>query len=215
MIRDKHLLVYYSPDNELHIGIDELNELDCISLPAAVYDQIKGELIGFNDSRAWNLSYDFGYIPPAPVSYLYDIVDFDFENQYHYVKATELINQGGEWLTDKNIRHMMKYSAFDPSLWFFVEEKESKELIAVSISEYSEEVRQTDIDWVYVAPGRQGKGAGRFLIEKTIERCKGKSDDICVGGTVDFYKKCGFYDYELWVWAPKDGYRFTAPAIQP
>ena len=54
-----------------------------------------------------------------------------------------------------------------------------------------------------------------FLIEQTIERCKDKSNDICVGGTVEFYRKCGFYDYELWVWAAKDGYQFSAPIIQP
>lgn len=90
-----------------------------------------------------------------------------------------------------------------------------REVIALSISEYNEEVKQTDLDWIYVSPSHHGKGAGRFLVEQTIERCKAKSEDICVGGTVEFYRKCGFYDYELWVWAVKDGYKFSAPVIQP
>ena len=110
---------------------------------------------------------------------------------------------------------MTGYSAFDPSLWFFVRDKESQELIAISISEYNNDVKQTDLDWISVSPKYQGKGAGRYLIEKTIERCIHKSDDICVGGTAAFYRKCGFYDYEQWVWARKEGYRFVAPMIQP
>jgi GNAT superfamily N-acetyltransferase len=110
---------------------------------------------------------------------------------------------------------MTGYSAFDPSLWFFVKDTVSQELVAVSISAYDSEVRQTDLDWIYVSPLYQGKGAGRFLIEETIRRCKDKSEDICVGGTVEFYRRCGFYDYEQWVWASKDGYQFNAPKIQP
>ena len=126
-----------------------------------------------------------------------------------------MINQGDDWLNAENIKRMTKYSAFDKSLCFFVQENVSKELIAVSISEYNEEIKQTDLDWIYVSSDYHGKGAGRFLIEQTIERCKDKSNDICVGGTVEFYRKCGFYDYELWVLAAKDGYQFIAPIIQP
>ena len=215
MIRDNHLLIYYSPDNVTHISTDELNRLDAISLPANAFDAFKSQLVGFRESRGWNLRYNFDYQPLNHGISLYRTVDFDFAKQEHYEKAADLINQGGNWLNAENIKRMTKYSAFDESLWFFVEDKMSKELIALSISEYNEEIKQTDLDWIYVAPSHHGKGAGRFLIEQTIERCKGKSDDICVGGTVEFYRKCGFYDYELWVWATKDGYRFSAPMIQP
>jgi GNAT superfamily N-acetyltransferase len=88
-------------------------------------------------------------------------------------------------------------------------------LAAISISAYDPEVRQTDLDIIFVAPNFQGKGCGRFLIGETIRRCKDKSDSICVGGKVAFYRKCGFADYELWAWAAKEGYRFRAEGIQP
>lgn len=215
MIRDKHLLVYYSPDHELHISIDELNTLDCISLPAEMFDTIEDKLIGFRESRAWGLRYNFSYEPPEQLNTRYKATNFDFHNMLHFKKAAEIINGGSDWFTEKNIERMTGYSAFDPSLWFFVEDTISHELVAISISAYDSEVRQTDLDWIYVSPPYQGKGAGRFLIEETIRRCKGKSDDICVGGTVEFYRRCGFYDYEQWVWASKDGYQLIAPKIQP
>jgi len=141
----------------------------------------------------------------------YEAVDFDFSNRRHYRKAAELI----DWLKVENIRKMTAYTAFDPSLWFFVRDKATRELAAISISAYDAEVRQTDLDFIYVAPKFQGKGCGRFLIGETIRRCKDQSDSICVGGTVAFYRKCGFADYELWAWAAKEGYRFTAAGIQP
>ena len=50
MIRDKHLLIYCSPDNQMHLSTDELNSLDCISLPAPIYDSVKEHLIGFTAS---------------------------------------------------------------------------------------------------------------------------------------------------------------------
>ncbi len=215
MIRDKHLLVYYSPDNLMHISIEELNRLDAISLPANIFDSLKSQLSGFRESRNWNLKYNFDYQPPDHGNALYSTVNFDFTKQEHYEKAADLINQGDNWLNAGNIKRMTNYSAFDKSLWFFVQDNILNELIALSISEYNEEVKQTDLDWIYVSPSHHGKGAGRFLIEQTIERCKAKSEDICVGGTVEFYRKCGFYDYELWVWAVKDGYKFSAPVIQP
>lgn len=215
MIRNKHLLIYYSPDHLMHISTDELNRLEAISLPAYVFDSLKSGLKGFRESRNWNLRYNFNYRPKNHGTSFYSTVNFDFAKEEHYEKAADLINQGTDWLNAGNIKRMTKYSAFDESLWFFVQDNVSKELIALSISEYNEEVKQTDLDWIYVSPGYHGKGVGRFLIEQTIERCKDKSNDICVGGTVDFYRKCGFDDYELWVWAAKDGYRFYAPIIQP
>ena len=69
MIRDKHLLVYYSPDNKMHIDIDVLNDLNCISLPADMYDSIKSQLVGFDDSRNWGLRYDFNYQAPQQKTY--------------------------------------------------------------------------------------------------------------------------------------------------
>ena len=215
MIRDNHLLVYYSPDGKMHLPLDELNGLDCISLPASTYDTVKADLEGFDAKYDWNLRYDFGYKPIKNNNNRYCAAEFDFNDENHYKKAAELINGGSGWLNENNIRKMTKYPSFDPSLWFFIKDKTADDPAAISISAYDAEVRQTDLDWIFVAPEYQGKGCGRFLIEETIRRCKHKSDNIRVGGTVEFYRKCGFVNYELWVWAPKKGYRFKAEGIQP
>ena len=118
-------------------------------------------------------------------------------------------------MTSSRVKRMVSFSAFDPSLWFFVQDAESGKNVAVSISAYSPEVRETDLDWIFVLPEYQGKGAGRFLINETIRRCRDKSDIIRVGGTVEFYRRCGFVDDTLWVWATKPGYNFTCESIQP
>lgn len=109
MIRDKHLLIYYSPDNLMHLGMDELNDLDAISLPANVFDSLKGQLAGFQESRSWNLRYNFDYQPSRYRNYLYSTVDFEFTKQEHYEKAAELINQGDDWLNAGNIKRMTKF----------------------------------------------------------------------------------------------------------
>ena len=214
LVRDRHLLAYLSGDNELHLKPGELNALDAVTLPAGLFETVKGDLRGFRPGYAWSLRYDFNY-KPAPPSGDFEAIGFDFHNHRHYKKAAEIINGTEKWLNDKNIKKMTGYAAFDPSLWFFAKEKKAKDFEAVCISAYDPEVRQTDMDWVFVAPNAQGKGLGRFLAEETIRRCGEKSDSVCVGGAEDFYRKCGFYGYEEWVWAAKDGYKFNAPGIQP
>ncbi|MDR2686861.1 MAG: GNAT family N-acetyltransferase [Oscillospiraceae bacterium] len=215
MIREGHLLVYYAPDGRMHIPIEELNRLGCISLPAPLYNSIKAGLVGFNAKYDWNLRYDFAYQPEVQDIPRYEAVDFDFANRAHDRKAAEMIG----WLRARNIKkvasNMTSLSAFDPKLWFFVKDKAKGNLAAVSISAYCAEARQADLDYIFVAPEYQGKGCGRFLMEETIRRCEGKSEDICVAGTVAFYRRCGFVDYELWVWAAKEGYKFRASGIQP
>ena len=216
LIRDNHLLMYYSPDNRMHLSTQELNGLDCISLPTAMYDNIKESLEGFNPSHGWGLRYDFNYQPRVHISTQYEAINFDFSDSAYYTKAAEIICGGnGDWFNEKNVKKMTSYSAFDPTLWFYVRDKVTQDLAAISISAYDAEVRQTDLDWIYVASNYQGKGCGRFLIEETVRRCKDKSQSICVGGAVEFYRKCGFVDYESWVWAPKEGYQFKAGGIQP
>ena len=215
VIRDKHLLVYHSPDGQMHLSEQALNQLDCITLPAALYDAVKDSLTGFEASYGWRLRYDFGYQPSQADESAYEAVDFDFTTPEHYVRAAEIIGGEGGWFMADNVRKMTTYPTFDPGLWFFVKDKATQALSAVSISTYEPQVRQTDLDWIFVAPQYHAKGCGRFLIEETIRRCRDKSDDICVAGEEAFYRKCGFVDHGLWVWAPKDGYQFHAPGMQP
>ncbi len=216
MIRNRHLLVYDAPDNRMHLSADELNALDCLSLPASLYDSVKDRLTGFEAHSAWRLRYDFSYHPSARPSTRYEAVDFDFANPDHDAQAAAIISGGDPNAFNANrVRKMTTYTAFDPSLWFFVRDMATGEFAAVSISEYDEDVKQTDLDWIYVAPAYQGKGCGRFLMEETVRRCRDKSDDICVAGTVDFYRKCGFVNAGLWVFASKPGYDFNAPRITP
>jgi GNAT superfamily N-acetyltransferase len=62
------------------------------------------------------------------------------------------------------------------------------------------------LDWIFVLPEYQGKGAGRFLIDEIIKRSAYRSKVIRVGGETEFYKKCGFYEKERWAWAVKPGF---------
>jgi Predicted acetyltransferase len=213
VIYNNHLLFYSSPDDMCHIPISELNKLDAISLPDHLFNQMKDELHGFNVDFGWLLTYDFNYIPPLIPDNRYSAVDFDFTNEGDYQCAANII--GSSWISAEQVRRMTEFTAFDPSLWFFVYDNKSDKKIAISISTYSPEVRETLLDWIFVLPDYQGKGAGRFLINETIARCKEKSDLICVGGTVEFYRRCGFVDNTLWVWATKPDYDFICEAIQP
>ena len=219
VIRNKHLIAYYSPDDRCHIPISELNSLDCISMKAVMFDTIKDNLSGFEISYGENLHYDKNHIPPVLADNTFEIAAFDFSNNEHYETAANLINGLSGNFTCANIEKIktnyISCSVFDPSLWFFVRDKQTKMLIGIAISTYQESVKETLLDWIFIHPEHHGKGAGRFMIQEIIRRSLDRSDIIQVGGTVEFYKRCGFYTKRVDVWAAKPGYSFCAPSICP
>jgi len=210
------LFAYLSSDGQCHIPIDTLNRFDCIQMNADLYDTVKDQLVGFTPYYWYKLHYDFFYEPPSEQTHHYLIVDFDFTNEQHFVEASNMINQGnGNWMMPENIKKIMREPVFDPSLWFFIKDTSGGEQIGICISTYDSQLHETDIEWMYILPAHQGRGAGRFLINETIRRSKGRSEDIRVGGTNEFYKKCGFVEKSRTVWASKKGYSLIAPCIQP
>jgi GNAT superfamily N-acetyltransferase len=216
VVRNKHLLIYSSPDNQCHIPVEELNNLDCISMKADIFNTIKDKLSGFQVSYFECLYYDKNYTLNIPINNRFNVVKFDFLNQNHFKIAAEIINENeGDFLKADNIKKMTTFPTFDPSLWVFVQGNVSGELIGIGISTYHPEVMETDLDWIYISNTHHGQGAGRFMIEEIIRRSSDRSRVIRVGGTVEFYKKCGFYNKELWAWTAKPGYSFYAPSIQP
>jgi len=225
VIRNKHLLIYYSPDALCHIPIDELNSLECISMKAEIFDTIKDKLSGFNVNYGENLHYDKNYIPSIFTRDDFGIIDFDFSNEEHYEIAAKCVNGSDEFMGTaseftashfKRIKaNYISCSVFDPMLWFFIQDKQTKKLIGTAVSTYQRAVKETLLDWIYILPQYQGKGAGRFMMQEIIRRSIDRSNIIQVGGTVEFYKKCGFYTKKVDVWAPKPGYSFHAPSICP
>lgn len=217
MIRDRHLLVYYSPDNKNHIPISELNSLDCISMKASVFNTIKDQLTGFNVNYFDCLFYDKKHEPLQASDSTYYASNFDFSEEEHYRLAAGIIDEheGSGFFSADNIKKMTGFSAFAPELWFFVRERSTDEPVGICITAYEPEVSEADLDWIYIRTKYQGRGAGRFMIEEIVRRTVDHSKVIRVGGTVGFYKRCGFYTREVNVWAAKPGYTFYAPRIQP
>lgn len=215
VVRNKHLLIYSSPDNQCHIPIEELNSLDCISMKADIFNTIKDKISGFQVSYDECLYYDKCYKPNTVTKKRFNVIEFDFSNENHFKIAAEIINQKGDFFKADNIKKMTTFPTYDPKLWFFVQDDVSRELIGIAISTYHPDVMETDLDWIYIRTKQHGQGAGRFMIEEIIRRSTDRSRVIRVGGTVEFYKKCGFFSKELWTWAAKPGYSFYAPSIQP
>jgi len=216
VVRNNHLLIYFSPDNKCHIPIEELNSLDCICLKADIFNTIKDNLSGFQVSYGECLYYDKSYKSNSALKNRFNAVDFDFLNENHFQIAVEIINEyEGDFFKVDNIKKMTTFPTYDPNLWFFVQDDVSRELIGIGISTYHPEVMETDLDWIYIRTKQHGQGAGRFMMEEIIRRSSDRSRVIRVGGTVEFYKKCGFYNKELWAWAAKPDYSFYAPSVQP
>ncbi|MDF2686777.1 MAG: hypothetical protein K0S55_1960 [Clostridia bacterium] len=206
-IRNKQLLFYASPDEKCHIPLEELNMLDFICVKKDIFDTFRDGLEGFDISYGSSLFYDFNYIPQESASKKYEAVDFDFNAESHFQTAADIINgdeNGG--FTPQRLKRWMAFPSFDTSLWFFVKDIEAQKLVAVGISTFHKTALETDLDWIYVLPEYQGKGAGRFLIEEIIGRSVNRSKVIRVGGVASFYKKCGFYDREYWGFAVKPGF---------
>ena len=206
----------FSKDNKCYIPFDELNGFKCISMSKSMYEGIQDGVIGFNTSYGYKLHYDFSYKHTFYGENRYSIEAFDFTNNNHYLAASKIINQGnGDWIMPENLKKIMREPVFDPSMWLFVKDNDTNELIGISISTYDIQLGETDIEWFYIWPEYHRKGAGRYLISKIIERSIHRSSDIRVGGTNEFYKKCGFVERECNVWVSKDGFSLYAPCIQP
>ena len=210
------LFAYISPDNRCHIPPDILNSFDCIQMSAYTFDTIKGKLVRFEPNYGYKLHYDYSYNPQFVDKNHYEIVDFNFASEQHFIEASNMINQeSGNWMMPGNIKKIMREPVFDPSLWFFVKDIADNKLIGIGISTYDYHLRETDIEWFYILPEYHGKGAGRFLANEIIRRSKDRSEDIRVGGTNEFYRKCGFIEKSCTVWASKKDFSFVAPCIQP
>lgn len=207
VLRDKQLLFYTSPDNQCHIPAAQLNALDMIVLNSEIFDTVKDQLEGFNLVHGWALFYDFNYREAHKPQKQYEIVDFDFTDDRHFQIAADIINGGKDGVFHPlRIKRWTTFPAFDPSLWIFVRDIETQKLACIGISTYHKEMKETDLDWIYVLPEYQGKGAGRFLIDEIIRRSAPRSNVIRVSGVDAFYKKCGFYEKELWGIAIKPGF---------
>jgi GNAT superfamily N-acetyltransferase len=222
VIRNKQLLFYHSSDERrFHIPIDELNKLDFIVLRMCDYLRLKDKLVGFEFSQGYALYYDFNHATALPPQTRYEIAEFDFSNDRHYALAGNILNvaMGGEsvdfdredcpdWcFSPERLKRWTAFPTFDPSLWLFVRDRETQELVSFGISTYHKEAMETDLDWIFVLPEHHGRGVGRILIAEIIRRSIDRSKVIRVGGVADdFYKKCGFYEKELWGYAVKPGF---------
>jgi GNAT superfamily N-acetyltransferase len=205
-----------SNDGQCRISKEELNKLQCISLNATMFDKIKDYLVGYNVNYNYKLHYNYKYEFPFINTERYTVIPFDFTNENHFAEASNIINQGeGDWMMPDNIRKIMREPVFDPSLWYFAYNIINNKLVGISISTYDKQLQETDIEWLYVLPQFHNQGVGRFLISETIKHSKSRSADIRVGGTNEFYKKCGFIERERSVWACKNGYSLVASFIQP
>ncbi len=205
-IRDKQLLFYHSPDGVCHIASDELNALECIHVDMELFDTFKDKLVGFNINSGWSLFYDFDYTPKG-VSGNYAAVDFDFNNEQHFLAAARIINGGEDGdINPERLRRWTKFPTFDPSLWVLIEDTHTHNPVAVGVCTYHKQAKETDLDWIYVLPEYHGKGAGRFLIEEIIRRSIHRSAVIRVGGLEEFYLRCGFYCKKQWAWVVKPGF---------
>lgn len=215
VIRDNHLISYISNNSVCHLSKKELNGLDCITILKEIYESVEDELVGFKKAIIEPLYFDFSYKLEANLDSRYEVVNLDVENESHFIKACEIINEDlGEFFKKENIVKMTTFPSFDPKYWFFIRDKNKDELVAVSISTYCEEVKEVDIDWMYIRNNYQRQGIGRFMISETVRRAK-DANIIRVSGKNEFYKKCGFVAKELWVWVAKPHFSFHAPAIQP
>lgn len=215
-VYDKFMFCCFSKDNKCYIPFDELNEFKCISMSKSMYEGIQNNLTDFNISYGYKLHYDFNYKIVSDAISRYSIESFDFLDDKHYVSASKIINQGnGDWIMPDNLKKIMREPVFDPSMWLFVKDNNTNEFIGISISTYDVQLKETDIEWFYILPEYHRKGVGRYLISEIIKRSEYRSSDIRVGGTNEFYKKCGFIEKESNVWASKEGVSLYAPCIQP
>jgi len=214
-VYENFMFCCFSNDGRCSIPKLELNNYSCISMTGKMFESVKSDINDFNVNYGYKLHYDFTREIKPNKQHKYSIVPFDFKNEQHYIQASVMINQeNGDWIMPDNLRKMMREPVFDPSLWMFVKDNEKDELIGIAISTYDERIKETDIEWFYILPSFHGKGAGRFLLSEIICRSRQSSDDIRVGGTNEFYKKCGFVERESNIWACKDGFSFVAPCIQ-
>lgn len=214
-VRGGVLVSHISPAGGCNIPGHVLQGLECFHLTARAYESIRHGAEGFCCDSYAILGYDFAYKPPSLGGGEYSVRQFDFSCGQDYALAAQLINQGGSWLGPQNVRNIAAQPAFAPDLWLFVQSPGHPAPIAVGIASHNPQVGETDLDYIYVDPAFHGRQAGRRLVGEIISRAAPRSQVIRVGGTVEFYKQCGFEEKQLWVCGRKPGFVFRAPCVQP
>lgn len=206
-INKNRLVYYWSEDNRMVISKDRLAGFDLLYLHSKYIDSITGLTDTHNISDGNALIYNKNF-KETKINKCYYADSFNFNNTDDYIETADIINnstfEGGNMTTEK-IKGFTKLPVFDGNLWFFVKEKETGKPVGIGISIYDKDIRETELEWIYVQSDHHGKGVGRILIKETVHRAKDKSDIIRVGGVADdFYIKCGFETKtDQWLWVKR------------
>ncbi|MCD4752961.1 MAG: GNAT family N-acetyltransferase [Anaerolineaceae bacterium] len=206
-INKNRLVYYWSEDNRMVISKDRLAGFDLSYLHSKYIDSITGLTDTHNISDGNALIYNKNF-KETKINKCYYADSFNFNNTDDYIETADIINNstfGGGNMTTEKIKGFTKLPVFDGNLWVFVKEKETGKPVGIGISIYDKDIRETELEWIYVQSDHHGKGVGRILIQETVHRAKDKSDIIRVGGVADdFYIKCGFETKtDQWLWVKR------------
>jgi GNAT superfamily N-acetyltransferase len=200
-LRDRRLEFYWSDDRRFALSPAEIADLDFLVVHEDDYALIAEHLSGMAAMPSHPLIYGGAMSPSVPARSDLRVADFDFDRPDAFAAAACMLNRcyPGHRHTAAEVAGWCDQPAFDPLLWFWIQDRAPAELLALAISTYQPAIRETYLDWIQVLPAAQGRGIGRLLIAETLRRAMPKSGIIRVTGIADdFYRKCGFVGCERW-----------------
>jgi ribosomal protein S18 acetylase RimI-like enzyme len=108
-------------------------------------------------------------------------------------------------VSDKIVLSWQDHPVYDPDLWVWVVQKDSRRKAALGIAEWDAAVPEVSLEWIQVLPDFRRKGLGRAVVNELLRRSSGRSDFVTVSGEADntsrpdlLYRACGFKGSDLW-----------------
>ena len=135
----------------------------------------------------------------------YKIMECNIETDIE--KVIQIINKSYEdiRITVEDVNLMIKDRVFEPSMWIFVVDENTKKEAALGICHFDESVFEVEFDWIQVLPEYRGKGLGSMLVTYLLNNTPKQAKFATVSGDMDnlsspekLYRRCGFDGNDVW-----------------
>jgi len=122
-------------------------------------------------------------------------------------KVVQIINQSYSniKIDINDVVKMLNDEVFNPDMWIFVVEENTKKEIALGICQYDDKVFEVVFDWIQVIPECRGIGIGLMLVTYLLAIAPSDAKFATVSGDMDnpsspekLYRKCGFKGNDVW-----------------
>lgn len=158
----------------------------------------------------FRFKHDLEQIDQAILPEGFAVEEVDFFQPYWADAVAQFLNtiykDQGIYISAKELRAWPERGVFMPSLWFWINDVENRQRVALAICDFDRLYNEGVLEWIQVAPRYREQGIGKALVNTALSKLRDLGADFAtVSGDVNspfnterFYKACGFRGNDRW-----------------